>query len=229
MIELAFDGQNPDLGLLYNINDLARYMPGWADRAAVFTGQYLLVLAALLVVLRGWRSARRQGARSAAAVAATAWAPLAAGIALLLAVPIRALVQRPRPYVDNEGLDVLVHGGHTYSFVDGRVTLTMAVGVGLYLANRGLGLTGIALAALEGFLRVFMGVDYPTDALGGFALGAATALLLAPAALAVLGPLAEAVGRSRAALLVRAGPPPTAPVQARSRAEQRVGDKDLAA
>ena len=171
MTELAFDGQNPDLGLLYNINDLARYAPGWLDRAVVFTGQYALVGAvALLALWCWWVPARRQGP---AAVAGVVWSAVAAVFAVLLAVPIRSLVERPRPWVDNENLDVLARGGHLYSFVDARATVTMAVGVGLFMVGRRVGLVGIALAMLEGFCRVFMGVDYPTDVVGGFALGTA--------------------------------------------------------
>lgn len=49
-----------------------------------------------------------------------------------------------------------------------------------------------------------MGVHYPTDVIGGFALGTAVALLLAPLALALLTPVLSAVARSgRGARLVR--------------------------
>ena len=41
-----------------------------------------------------------------------------------------------------------------------------------------------------------MGVHYPTDVIGGFALGTAVALLLAPLAMALLTPLMAAVSRS---------------------------------
>ena len=49
-----------------------------------------------------------------------------------------------------------------------------------------------------------MGVHYPTDVIGGFALGTAVALLLAPLAQALAVPLTTAIGRSKAAWLVRA-------------------------
>ncbi len=227
MTELAFDGQNPDLGLLYNINDLARYAPGWLDRAVVFTGQYALVGAvALLALWCWWVPARRQGP---AAVAGVVWSAVAAVFAVLLAVPIRSLVERPRPWVDNENLDVLARGGHLYSFVDARATVTMAVGVGLFMVGRRVGLVGIALAMLEGFCRVFMGVDYPTDVVGGFALGTATALLLAPAATALLVPAAEAAGRSRVAFLVRSARRVPSAVRGEPYPEPTAHDKDLAA
>jgi undecaprenyl-diphosphatase len=132
------------------------------------------------------------------------WAPLAAGIAVLVNVPIRGFVARPRPFVEHQGLDVLVSGKTDYSFVSDHATITMAVGVGLFVANRRFGLVGIGLALLEGFCRVFMGVHYPTDVVGGFALGTAVALLLSPLAMALLTPLMRAVERSpRAGWIVR--------------------------
>lgn len=50
-----------------------------------------------------------------------------------------------------------------------------------------------------------MGVHYPTDVIGGFALGTAVALLLSPLAMALLTPVMKAVERSpRAGRLIRA-------------------------
>jgi undecaprenyl-diphosphatase len=69
----------------------------------------------------------------------------------------------------------------------------MAMGVALFVANRRFGLVGIGLALLEGFCRVYMGVHYPTDVVGGLALGTAVALLLSPLAMALLTPLLRAV------------------------------------
>lgn len=41
-----------------------------------------------------------------------------------------------------------------------------------------------------------MGVHYPTDVIGGFALGTAVVLLLSPLAMALLTPVMKAVERS---------------------------------
>ena len=50
-----------------------------------------------------------------------------------------------------------------------------------------------------------MGVHYPTDVIGGFALGTAVVLLLSPLAMALLTPVVAAVERSpRVGWLVRA-------------------------
>lgn len=72
----------------------------------------------------------------------------------------------------------------------------MALAVGLFIAHRRAGLAGIALAALLGFSRVYLGVHYPTDVIGGLALGTAVTLLLSPLASALLTPLTKLIARS---------------------------------
>ncbi|MEU0335781.1 phosphatase PAP2 family protein [Streptomyces sp. NPDC006193] len=208
MAGLAESGSNPDVGLLYDINGLAKDAPHWFDRVMEFVGEYGLLLAMALLILWCWWSVRRRGGDEAApSVAALVWAPLAAGLAVLVNVPIRGFVRRPRPFVDHQGLDVLVSGKDDFSFVSDHATITMALGVGLFVAHRRFGLAGIGLALLEGFCRVYMGVHYPTDVVGGFALGTAVVLLLSPLATALLTPLMRAVERSpRAGRLIRRRP-----------------------
>ncbi|MEU5281792.1 phosphatase PAP2 family protein [Streptomyces asoensis] len=208
MAGLAESGSNPDVDLLYDINGLAKDAPHWFDRIVEFVGEYGLLLAMVLLVVWCWWGVRRRpgGADEAASsVAALVWAPLAAGIAVLVNVPIRGFVERPRPFLDHRGLEVLVSGKTDYSFVSDHATLTMAMAVGLFVANRVFGLVGIGIALLEGFCRIYMGVHYPTDVVGGFALGTAVALLLSPVASMLLTPVLKAVDRSpRLGTLVRA-------------------------
>ncbi|MFF8899422.1 phosphatase PAP2 family protein [Streptomyces lydicus] len=203
MAGLALEGPNPDVDVLDGVNGLAKHAPHWVNTAMEYIGEYGIIAALGVLCLVAWWSARRRpGAPSA--VAGLVWAPLAAGIALLANIPIRAFVERPRPFKDHAGLTVLIPGKSDFSFVSDHATLTMAVGVGLFIASRKYGVLGILLALAEGFCRVYMGVHYPTDVVGGFALGTAVALLLAPLAQALLVPLMTAIGRSKLAGLVRA-------------------------
>ncbi|MFD5337136.1 phosphatase PAP2 family protein [Streptomyces hawaiiensis] len=207
MAGLADSGSNPDVDLLYDINGLAKDAPAWFDRVMEYVGEYGLLLAIVLLVVGCWWSVRRRGGEDAAStVAALVWAPLAAGIAVLVNVPIRGFVERPRPFLDHQGLEVLVQGKTDYSFVSDHATIVMALAVGLFVANRKFGLVGLVLALFGGFIRVYMGVHYPTDVVGGFALGTAVALLLSPLAMALLTPVVKAVERSpRVGWLVRRG------------------------
>ncbi|MFE3140508.1 phosphatase PAP2 family protein [Streptomyces scopuliridis] len=198
MAGLVLDGSNPDVSLLYDINGLAKDAPTWFDRVMEFVGEYGIMFGLVLIGLWGWWSVRKRGSAedSVTAVAGLVWAPLAAGIALLINIPIRGFVERPRPFLDHRGLEVLVAGKTDYSFVSDHATMAMALAVGVFIAHRKLGLAAIGLALLEGFCRVYMGVHYPTDVIGGFALGTAVALLLTPLALALLTPLVSAISRS---------------------------------
>ncbi|MDG9725897.1 MULTISPECIES: phosphatase PAP2 family protein [unclassified Streptomyces] len=197
MAGLAESGSNPDVELLYDINGLAKDAPHWFDRVMEFVGEYGLLFAIVLLVLWCWWSVRRRGGEGAATnVAALTWAPLAAGVAVLVNVPIRGFVERPRPFKTHDGLEVLVQGKEDFSFVSDHATLCMALAVALFVANRKFGLVAIVLAVFGGFIRVYMGVHYPTDVIGGFALGTAVALLLSPVAMALLTPLTRAIERS---------------------------------
>ncbi|MFE0174378.1 phosphatase PAP2 family protein [Streptomyces sp. NPDC059002] len=236
MAGLDESGSNPDVSLLYDINGLAKDSPRWLDRVMEFVGEYGLLLALVLLVVWCWWGQRKRGTLddAASSVAAVVWAPLAAGIAVLVNVPIRSFVERPRPAVDHRGIELLIDGKTDYSFVSDHATLAMAIGAGLFVAHRKFGLVGIALAVFEGFCRVFMGVHYPTDVVGGFALGTAVALLLSPLAMALLTPLAKAVGRTaRVGRLVWARP--AEPVAALPGASSPAGaaqdpdERDLAA
>ncbi|MCX5207248.1 phosphatase PAP2 family protein [Streptomyces sp. NBC_00237] len=197
MAGLSMDGSNLDVSLLYDINGIAVDAPGWADRIMEYVGEYGIMLGLVLVALWCWWRGRSRGSAedAVASAAAIVWAPLAAGIAVLVNIPIRGFVERPRPFVEHKGLEVLVDGKTDFSFVSDHSTMAMAIAIGVFMANRKLGLLSIALAFAEGFCRVYMGVHYPTDVVGGFALGTAVALLLAPLALMVLTPVAGIVSR----------------------------------
>ncbi|MCX4584371.1 phosphatase PAP2 family protein [Streptomyces sp. NBC_01481] len=233
-------GSDPDLSLLYDINGLAKDAPSWLDRTMVFVGEYGIMLAMVLLVLWCWWSVRWRGTTedSVGGVAALIWAPLAAGIALLINIPIRGFVERPRPFRDHQGIEVLVSGKSDYSFVSDHATLAMAIAAGLFVAHRRFGLAAIGLALAEGFCRVYLGVHYPTDVVGGFALGTAVALLLAPLALALLTPVVSAVAtserigrlvRSKRVMASRAGRPETLGIPEPRTGGPDVGENGLAA
>ncbi|MFD7626882.1 phosphatase PAP2 family protein [Streptomyces sp. NPDC059851] len=236
MAALATGGPNVDVSLLYDINALARHAPAGVDRAVALVGDYGIPLALVLLVLWCWCGARRQDEASAAeSFAALVWAPLAAALALVANVPLRRLVARPRPFDEHSGLQVIepAFGLHGYSFVSDHATLAMALGVGLFLVRRKFGLIGIGLALVEGVCRVYLGVHYPTDVIGGYALGTAVVLVLAPLAMALLTPVVRAVARSpRLGRLVRAGHrarPCPVDLADREAADAGTRDKDLAA
>ncbi|NEC92802.1 hypothetical protein G3I71_45305, partial [Streptomyces sp. SID12501] len=98
MAGLTSGGPNVDVGLLYEVNGLARHVPEGVDRAVGLLAEYGLPLALVLLVLWCWHGARNQDEATAVeSFAALVWAPLAAALALVVNVPLREFVARPRP------------------------------------------------------------------------------------------------------------------------------------
>lgn len=153
-------------------------------------GQVLfLILLATLFFARGkWRS--RNGRHGVAAAGFSAL--LALGIAQVIA----SLWDRPRPYEAHSGdAHLLLSPSPDPSFPSDHATAAYAIAVAVLLRHRKGGVLALILATLVAASRVALGTHYPTDVLGGAALGALAALLLwAPPIRQPLHQLADRTG-----------------------------------
>ena len=87
-------------------------------------------------------------------------------------------VARVRPYEVVEGLRILIAPPQDWSFPSGHTSASLAAGVVmLRMLPRQIGVPGFILAILISLSRLYVGVHYPTDVLGGAAIGVACALL----------------------------------------------------
>ena len=133
----------------------------------------VIVIGVALVFLIPWRT--NLAGRRRAAVAATA----SAAIALLIAQPIANAIDRARPFVDHPAqAHLLVARSTDPSFPSDHATGAFAIAVALCLYDRTVGLVFVALAVLVSVARVYVGIHYPGDVLGGAILGTLVALLL---------------------------------------------------
>jgi undecaprenyl-diphosphatase len=183
----ALASDNLDVEVLDAVNGLADDTT-WAHGFMDFMGEKgLLALLALLWLLAWWRARSRPD--HTPAVAGLAWAPIAALIAEVVNMPLREWVDRPRPFLAHDEITVLVHGKTDPSFVSDHALLTMAIAIGILLVDRRIGAIAVVVSVLQGVCRLYVGVHYPTDVLGGWALGAFVALALWPVAMLVLVPV----------------------------------------
>ncbi|MHB1652798.1 MAG: phosphatase PAP2 family protein [Desulfitobacteriaceae bacterium] len=84
---------------------------------------------------------------------------------------LKTLIARPRPFVHFPDARILADKPQQFSFPSGHTTTSFAPAVTFLLKKRALGIAALILAALIGFSRIYVGVHYPLDVLGGVLLG----------------------------------------------------------
>lgn len=108
---------------------------------------------------------------------------LSMGICFLCAnICLKNIIARTRPYEALEGLTALIPYPADYSFPSGHTTASFACALVLFrMLPRKYGIPALILATLIAFSRLYVGVHYPTDVLGGIAVafaGSSLALFL---------------------------------------------------
>lgn len=90
---------------------------------------------------------------------------------------IRYFLPRPRPFEIME-INPLFSENLQNAFPSGHASFLFALGTTLWFFNRRWGTYYIVLAFIVGAARVFAGVHWPVDILGGAAIGIISALLI---------------------------------------------------
>ncbi len=92
-------------------------------------------------------------------------------------VMLKNLIARGRPYDVIEGLNCLIQRPTDYSFPSGHTGSSFASGVVLFLGlPKKYSVLFLVLAGLIGFSRLYVGVHYPSDVLGGAVIGTVIAI-----------------------------------------------------
>jgi undecaprenyl-diphosphatase len=182
-----------DLAVFGDINSSFVSLPAWGAWAATAAAEWpvFLIPAALPALWLTGDTLQRTAAVKA----------LITGIAALVANQLIALAwDRPRPFAEGLGHQYLPHAADS-SFPSDHVTALAAVGIALALsrsrASRRIGMVLVAMAFLTGCARILVGVHFPSDVLGAFAVAAIAAAALGMAAgerlTAAFGALLESV------------------------------------
>jgi undecaprenyl-diphosphatase len=155
---------------------VVEHRAGWLDPifvAATVVGYAGLVWIALAPPLAAW--AKRPLLVTSALTAVCVWT------SDIVATGAKSLIGRPRPFERLGEADPLFGSTVGSSFPSGHAATAAAGVIALAVLTRKAVPALVALALLVSFSRVYVGVHYPLDVLGGAALGAAVTagLLLA--------------------------------------------------
>lgn len=161
-----------DIGVLLAIHQGWRTPAGDAFFVWITHGRHFLLPLALfwlgLVLLGG-----RRGRLLAVALVFT----------VLLTDPIsvqviKPLVHRVRPCFSVEGVQALIGQPHSPSFPSSHAANSFGAATVLFAAQRRWWALGFLVAAAVSFSRIYVGVHYPSDVLGGAALGIGCGVLV---------------------------------------------------
>ena len=105
----------------------------------------------------------------------------AVGISVLLAllinlcitnISLKNIIARPRPFYVNPELMTLIKHPSSFSFPSGHTSGSFTAALVLFhLMPKKIGVPAVVLATMIGFSRMYVGVHYPTDVLGGIVVG----------------------------------------------------------
>ena len=84
---------------------------------------------------------------------------------------LKALIARPRPFSVRPWIDIIISPPSDFSFPSGHTAASFAAASALFFARSKLRWPLGVLAVLIAFSRLYLYVHYPTDVLGGVAVG----------------------------------------------------------
>ncbi|MFQ5860104.1 MAG: phosphatase PAP2 family protein [Dehalococcoidia bacterium] len=165
-----------DHAVLRWLNSWVGHFPALDAVLKVVVSDYFIPVLFSLVLLGlwfGWKDERMKDRNQRAVFIAMS----SLGFANLAVFAINHFYFRPRPFAEYT-LNLLFYQPTDSSFPANPVALTFAIATGVYQANPRLGLAMYLLATVFGLTRVYAGVFYPLDIVGGALVGVTIGFLV---------------------------------------------------
>lgn len=143
----------------------------WTISLAIFFARWLIFSNIFLLGFLG--SSRYKASRHAAGEAI--WS---AALAFALTSLIAALVGRERPFMGSDDVILLIPPPLNSSFPSGHTATATAIAFTFFYARPVVGLLSFVIAGFVAFGRIATGVHFPTDVLGGVAVGFTSFLIV---------------------------------------------------
>ena len=183
---------NPDVILFHLINDFVGTLPLLDSVTRAIVNDFAVPTAMSLVMVWLWFAGATPGERLR-----NQRVVLFIALGLLFA---NALIKdlsyvyfRPRPFA-TETVKLLFYRPSVSSFPSVPIAVAFCFATGAWIANRRIGQPMFLLASLYALARVYAGVHYPLDVIGGAAIGAGAVYAVKRLAF-VFEPLADSVIR----------------------------------
>lgn len=167
-----------DLSLFLFINGLAGKVRFVDELLKGLASDYFLPVACCLILVALWFGTRDK-LRRIELQESIVGSLISVGIANGFVGLCNNLYFRVRPFDDLPAgqVNLLFYRPTDSSFPSNFTAMLFALAVPLFFHNRKYGLILAAVALLGGFARIFVGIHYPLDVLGGAGIGIGTGLL----------------------------------------------------
>jgi undecaprenyl-diphosphatase len=167
-----------DTSILLFINGLSGRLPVMDGFFKGISNDYFPLITIALVLIWLWfgtRDSLERVSNQRAIITAVMSIAVVSGLVWLS----NSLFVRPRPFaVLPEGsLNLLFYRPTDSSFPSNMAAVSFAIATTIFIRNRRYGSFLLALAALSSFGRIYMGVHYPLDIVGGAAIGALSSFI----------------------------------------------------
>lgn len=109
-----------------------------------------------------------------------------AGLQMLLALAlgyvignlcIKNIIARPRPFVSNPLIELLINTPKEYSFPSGHTLSSFSAAITIFMYHKRFGIAALLFASLIAFSRMYLYVHYPTDIFGAIVLAVIIAFM----------------------------------------------------